>query len=185
MPHPSTFNLFSVKGINSYKRQSKCEILPSKLWPLIRIRTSFRSDEEWRLFYCDSTLDRRVIQDFDLCKLYDLRRHNRGRGAKSQKLNISHDFFCIELKLSAVDTLITKFHMPTVIFPWQHNGLQALSIQTGKSEFSSFKKCYLLLLFAFVVHSVGVSEYGHYTAQAQESLLNSGATNKAVFIFGR
>jgi len=27
-----------------------------------------------------------------------------------------------------------------------------------------------------------VSEYGHYTAQAQESLLNSGATNKAVFI---
>ena len=30
----------------------------------------------------------------------------------------------------------------------------------------------------------GVSEYGHYTAQAQESLLNSGATNRAVFILG-
>ena len=26
------------------------------------------------------------------------------------------------------------------------------------------------VLFALVVHSVGVSEYGHYTAQAQESL---------------
>ena len=32
-------------------------------------------------------------------------------------------------------------------FPWQHNGLQAPSIQKVKSEFSSFKKCYLLLLF--------------------------------------
>ena len=41
------------------------------------------------------------------------------------------------------------------------------------------------MLFAIVVHSLGVNEYGHYTAQAQESLLNSGATNKAVFILGR
>ena len=30
------------------------------------------------------------------------------------------------------------------------------------------------------VHSFGVSEYGHYTAQAQESLSDSGATNKAI-----
>ena len=51
----------------------------------------------------------------------------------------------------------------------------------GKSEFSSFKK----VLFALVVHSVGVSEYGHYTAQAQENPLGSGATNKAFFILGR
>ena len=35
------------------------------------------------------------------------------------------------------------------------------------------------VLFALVIHSVGVSEYGHYTAQAQESVFNSGATNKA------
>ena len=43
------------------------------------------------------------------------------------------------------------------------------------------------VLFALVVHSVGVSEYGHYKAlaQAQESLLKSGATNKAVFILRR
>ena len=41
------------------------------------------------------------------------------------------------------------------------------------------------VLFALVVHSVGVSKYGHYTAQARESLLNSGATNKAVSILGR
>ena len=41
------------------------------------------------------------------------------------------------------------------------------------------------VLLALVVHSVGVGEYGHYTAQAQESLLNPGATYKAAFILGR
>ena len=40
-------------------------------------------------------------------------------------------------------------------------------------------------LFALVVHSAGVSEYGHYTAQAQESPLDSEATNNAFFILGR
>jgi len=38
------------------------------------------------------------------------------------------------------------------------------------------------VLLDLVVHSVGVSEYGHYTAQAEESVLNSGALNKAFFI---
>ena len=65
-----------------------------------------------------------------------------------KKSNISHYFFFIELKLSIVVTLLTKFQeMSFVTFSWQQNGLQAISIQTGKSEFSSFKKCYLLLLF--------------------------------------
>ena len=42
------------------------------------------------------------------------------------------------------------------------------------------------VLFALVVHSVGVSKYGHNKAQAQESLLNSAATNKAlIFILQR
>ena len=41
------------------------------------------------------------------------------------------------------------------------------------------------VLFALVIHSVAVSEYGHCKAQAQERLLNSGATNKALFILGR
>ena len=41
------------------------------------------------------------------------------------------------------------------------------------------------VLFVIDVCSVGVSEYGHYITPAQESLLNSGATNKAVFILGR
>ena len=41
------------------------------------------------------------------------------------------------------------------------------------------------VLFDLVVHSVGVSKYGHYTAQAEESVLNSGALNKAFVILGR
>ena len=41
------------------------------------------------------------------------------------------------------------------------------------------------VLFALVVPSLSVSEYGHYTAQAQESMLDSGATNKAFFILRR
>ena len=36
--------------------------------------------------------------------------------------SISQDFFCIELKICTVVTLITEFHdMSTVTFPWQHN----------------------------------------------------------------
>ena len=41
------------------------------------------------------------------------------------------------------------------------------------------------VLFSLIVHSVGVSEYGHYTAQAQGSPLDSEATNNAFFILGR
>ena len=55
------------------------------------------------------------------------------------------------------------------------------------SPFKGENQSFLLqeVLFAIVVCSVGVREYGHYTAQAQESLLNTGATNTAVFILGR
>ena len=60
--------------------------------------------------------------------------------------------------------------MSTVTFPWLHNGLQALSNQRGKSVF-----LLLEVLFDLVVHSVGVSEDGNYTAEAEESVLNSGA----------
>ena len=54
------------------------------------VRKSFQSDEEWRLFYCDSTLCCRVIQDFDLCKLgeCDVTKGTQS-GAKSQKNGIS------------------------------------------------------------------------------------------------
>ena len=42
------------------------EIFYQLLWK------SFQNDEEWHLFYCNSTLGGWVIQDFDLCKLDDL-----------------------------------------------------------------------------------------------------------------
>ena len=35
------------------------------------------------------------------------------------------------------------------------------------------------VLFHLVVHSVGVTEYGHYTAQAEESVLTFGALKRA------
>ena len=74
-----------------------------------------------------------------------------------KKSNISEDVFCIELKLCTVVTLITKFHnMSIVTFPWQHNGLQALSIQRVKSEFSSFKK--LLLFIQRVWANMGITQ---------------------------
>ena len=52
----------------------------------------------------------------------------------------------------------------------------------GKIRVFLSSKCYLLDLD---VHSVGVSEYGYYTgtALAQGSLLDSGATKKAFFIW--
>ena len=55
------------------------------------------------------------------------------------------------------------------------------------SPFKSKLRVFLLqeVLFALSVHSVGVSEYGYYTAQAQESPLDSGATNKAFLLLGR
>ena len=51
------------------------------------VRKSFQNDEEWRLFYFDSTLGCRVIKDFDLCKLdeCDVTKGTQG-GAKSQKI---------------------------------------------------------------------------------------------------
>ena len=39
------------------------------------IQKSFQKDEEWHLFYYDSTLGCWVIQDFDLSRLHDLWRH--------------------------------------------------------------------------------------------------------------
>ena len=125
---------------------------------------SFQNDAEWHLFYCDSTLGCRVIQDFDLCKLDDLWHHNVDtKWCKITQFNLSHNFFYIELKLSTVVTLVTKFHhMPTVTYPWQHNGLQTLSIQRGKSEFSFFKKYYLLLLFIqWVWANIDITQHKH------------------------
>ena len=94
-----------------------------------------------------------------------------------KKWNLSEDFFCMELKLCIVVTLIPKFHdMSTVAFLGQHNGLQALSIQRVKLHFSSFRKCYLLLLFIKWV--CGNMEKKQ---QATESPLNSEQQIRRIF----
>jgi len=61
------------------------------------------------------------------------------------------------------------------------------STPSTPSPFKGEKSVFFLqeVLFALVVHSLGVNEYGHYTTQAQQSLLNSGATDNTVFILGR
>ena len=79
-------------------------------------------------------------------------------GVKSQKINISHNFFCIELKVPYVHCDIS---MAT---QWAPGPLHS----KGKTRVFLLQE----VLFVFVVHSVVVNEYGHYTAQAQESLLN-------------
>ena len=66
-----------------------------------------------------------------------------------------------------------------------------LCIQWRKVEFPvahrklKFHALLQEVLFALAVHSVGVREYRHYKAQAEESVLNSGALNSAFFILGR
>ena len=112
------------------------------------------------------------------CNVTILRRND----VKSQKMEYFGRLSCIELKLCTVVTLITKFrNMSTVTLPWQQNGLQALSIKKVKSEFSFNQQ----VLLAVVVYAVRVGEYGHYSAQTQESPLDSGETNKAFFLLRR
>ena len=41
------------------------------------------------------------------------------------------------------------------------------------------------MVLALLVYAVGVSEYGHYTAQTHESMLDSAETNKGFFLLRR
>ena len=77
-----------------------------------------------------------------------------------KKLNISHVFFCIELKLRTVVTLITKLHnMSTMIFPWQHNGLQALSVEGENQSFPPSRSVICYCCSFSGCESIRVSEY--------------------------
>ena len=82
---------------------------------------------------------------------------------KSQNMEYLWRLFCIELKFCTVVALTTKFHdISTVTFPWQHNGLQALSIQKDKIGVFSFKKCHLLLLLIqWVWANVNITQLKH------------------------
>ena len=119
------------------------------MWTSPKKSNTFRVQFGFSLFYCDSTLGCRVIQDFDFCKLDDLMTQN---DLKSQKMVYHWRLFRIELKLCTVVTVITKFHdMSTVALPWQHNGLEALSFQNyGKIRVFLFQKVLLHLQVLFI-----------------------------------
>jgi len=98
-----------------------------------------------------------------------------------KKWNISEGISCIQLKLCTVVTLTRV--------PWYVHCDICMETKwaPGTLHLKSKIRVFLLqeVLFSRVVHSVGVSKYGHHTAQAQESPLVSGATNKAFFMLGR
>ena len=105
------------------------------------VRKSFQN-EDWRLFYCDSTLGGRVIQG--LSKSDDLWRHE----VNPKKLNPSRFFFCVGRKHCTIVTLKIPWYVHCDI----SMGLQwalGLSIQDGKQEVSSFKECCLLALLVW------------------------------------
>ena len=80
-----------------------------------------------------------------------------------------------------VVVLTTKFHdIPTVTFPWQHNGLQALSIQMIKSEFSPSRS---VICTSCLFSGCELIWTLHSTSTIKS--LHSGATNKAFFVLGR
>ena len=67
--------------------------------------------------------------------------------------------------------------MSLLTFPWQHNG-----VHTGPLHPKGNVRVPLLqeVIFSLDLHFVGVSEYGHYTAQV--SLSHSGATYETFLI---
>ena len=74
--------------LNEYPHPTKYEYLKCPWHDIFYylVRKSSQNDEEWRLFFCDSTLGCLVIQDFHLCKL-DMCDVTKGTqsGAKSRK----------------------------------------------------------------------------------------------------
>ena len=127
-------------------------------------------------FYCNySILGCRVIQD-DLCKLEDV---------TSQWCKITKNEYLWRLFLYRTETLCSCYTHQKVrsyvhcdISNWLQNGLEALSIQRVKSEFPSFKKCYLLLLFfQWVWANMDITQHKH-----KKVGLTLEQQNKAFFI---
>ena len=113
---------------------------------------SFQNDEEWRLFYCDSTLACRVIQDFDSCKL--------------MTCDVT---FVDSAKFHFTEPLHTVRFEITVNWDFIHHITASKKHQHRKSPCTLPSRS--VINFALVVHSVGVGEYGHSTAQATKSAI--------------
>ena len=88
-------------------------------------------------------------------------------GVKSQKLE-----YISRLFLYRTETYYSRYSHHKV--PWYVHSETSMATQWAPG--SSFKGFLLQeVLLALVVHSAGVSEYEHYTTEAQESLLDSRA----------
>ena len=124
-------------------------------------KRAFKNDQEWWcFFYCDSTLGCRVIQDFDLCKLDYVTMWTQN-DVKSQKMEYLWRIF-----IYRTETLYSYYTHHKV--PWYVHCDISMATQWAPGPFHSKGKIRVFLLqevlFALFVHSVGVSEYGHYTA---------------------
>ena len=104
---------------------------------------------------------------------------------KSHKKEYLRRFFLYWTEtLYSCNTQITKFH--DKLYPlWHFHGKTIGSTVAPLHSKGQIRVFLLQEVFALVVHSVGVSEYKNYTAPAQESLLDSGGTNKTFFMWER
>ena len=114
----------TIMEIFSYPLMLKCiwhEIFYQLIWK------SFQSDEEWSLFYCDSILVCRVIQDFSLCKLVacDVTLWNQNDVKKQNMEILSANTELIGFKFCRVDVL-QELHILIIVMlsPQQHSHYQ-------------------------------------------------------------
>ena len=98
---------------------------------------------------------------------------------KSQKME-----YLWRLFLYRTETLYSCFTQHKVSWHFHWDIFMATKWAPGPLHSKDKIQGFLLqeVLFALVAYSVGVGWYEHYTAQAGESPLNSGATNKAFFL---
>ena len=108
---------------------------------------SFPSDEEWRLFYCDSTFGCRVIQDFGLCKLDYMWRHI----VDTKWCKVTKNGISLKIFLYRTETLYGCCTHHKVSWYFHCDVSMATQWASGplhskdKIRVFSLKKCYLLL----------------------------------------
>ena len=120
-----------------------CPFLLKCIWHEIFklfLSESFQSDEEWHLFYCNSILGCRVIQDFDLCKLEDLWGHKVDtKWCKITKYGISVHILSLQGWCAArtthcgsgYDVTIATYSLPDLYLPKMKNALFVVPESNG------------------------------------------------------
>ena len=120
------------------------------------IGKSFQSDEEWRSFYCDSTLGCRVIQDVNLCILDKCDVTTGTQWCKITKNRISLMTFSV-YNWNSVQLLHSSqsfMKCPLLHFHGDRLGSRLSPFKVEKQSFPLQE-----VSFALVVHSVGVRQF--------------------------